>query len=191
MSLLSATRTIRPGRSGRGSFCALWGHRLLSAISTSTQPNLARRLDAAAERPAWSRFSSTATPSFGTRWRSRNIYEDYPQVWPPDRRDRARARSLSAEVHSGMNALREAMPVNARGRNRIAKRSAAVAADIERVESIWAGAGQRANGPWLFGEFCAADIMFAPVALRFQTYAVELIGQSKLYYEALLSHQLT
>jgi hypothetical protein len=26
--------------------------------------------------------------------------------------------------------------------------------------------------------------------LRFQTYAVELIGQSKLYYEALLSHQL-
>ena len=89
-----------------------------------------------------------------------------------------------------MNALRDAMPVNARGRDRLAKRSPAVSADIERVLSIWARGAQRASGPWLFGEFCAADIMFAPIALRFQTYGVELTGPPKLYYHALLSHPL-
>ena len=29
-------------------------------------------------------------------------------------------------------------------------------------------------GPWLFGRFCAADAMFAPVAVRFRTFNVEL-----------------
>ena len=118
------------------------------------------------------------------------LFEVYPQIWPSDRRDRARARSLSGEVHSSFNALRDAMPVNARGRNRLAERSTAVIADIARVRAIWAQTGDRATGPWLFGEFCAADIMFAPVASRFQTYDVELEDKAKAYKEILLKHPL-
>ena len=54
-------------------------------------------------------------------------------VWPVDRAARARARSYSGEVHSGFNALRAAMPVNTRGRRRMANRTADVDADIARI----------------------------------------------------------
>src|SRR5690242_2367534 len=47
-----------------------------------------------------------------------HLYESHPAVWPVDRFDRARARSLSGEIHSSFSALRAAMPVNTRARNR-------------------------------------------------------------------------
>ena len=118
------------------------------------------------------------------------LYETHPQIWPRDRKDRARARSLCGEVHSGFSALRNAMPVNARGRNRIAERSPAVLSDIARAQTIWSRTGERSDGPWLFGAFCAADIIFAPVALRFQTYDVALTGQAQTYFNTLLAHPL-
>jgi glutathione S-transferase len=118
------------------------------------------------------------------------LYEEYPQIWPQDYARRARARSYSGEVHSGFNALREAMPVNVRGRNRLARRTAAVDADIARVCEIWGTAGHYSEGSWLFGSFCAADIMFAPVAARFQTYDVTPIAAAAGYFELLLTHPL-
>jgi glutathione S-transferase len=117
------------------------------------------------------------------------LYERYPEVWPADSADRARARSYCGELHSSFNAVRDAMPVNARGRNRLAKRTPEVIADIERAFTIWSRAGN-SNAPWLFGAFCAADVMFAPVALRFQTYAVEVPAKASSYYRALLNHPL-
>ena len=119
-----------------------------------------------------------------------HLYERHPAIWPADRTERARARSYCGEVHSSLHALREAMPVNTRGRNRVANRTTAVDADIERVIAIWSPAGQRADGPWLFGQFCAADVMFAPIASRFLTYGVALEGTSKFYMDMLLSHAL-
>jgi glutathione S-transferase len=118
------------------------------------------------------------------------LYEHFPQVWPSDPKDRARARSYSGELHSGFNALRNAMPMNSRGRNRLAKTTPDVLADINRVFTIWSRAGCGRDGPWLFGTFCAADIMFAPVALRFQTYAVDVPSNASPYYRALLGHPL-
>ena len=119
-----------------------------------------------------------------------HLYETYSRIWPADRQDRARARSYSGEVHSSLNALREAMPVNTRARNRVAVRTPAVEADIDRVMAIWSLAGKRPGSPWLFDEFCAADIMFAPVASRFLTYCVSLDGSAQAYMEALLTHPL-
>lgn len=118
------------------------------------------------------------------------LYEQCPALWPGDRFMRARARSYAGEVHSGLNALREAMPVNARGRNRRAARTQAVEDDIARVAAIWETAGGHPEGPWLFGRFNAADIMFAPVASRFQTYGVSLEGRAARYLERMLSHPL-
>lgn len=118
-----------------------------------------------------------------------HLYETCPRIWPADRQDRARARSYSGEVHSSLNALREAMPVNTRGRNRVARRTPAVEADLARVMTIWSRTG-RSDTSWLFGDFCAADIMFAPVATRFQTYGVEPQGTCASYMRALLSHPL-
>ena len=118
------------------------------------------------------------------------LYEQFSQVWPVDPKDRARARSYFGELHSGFNALRDAMPLNARGRKRLAKRTPEVITDIERVFTIWSRAGRPNDGPWLFATFCAADIMFAPVALRFQTYAVDVPNYASAYYRMLLSHPL-
>ena len=48
--------------------------------------------------------------------------------------------------------------------------------NIARVERIFSSARQQfgQDGPWLFGRFCAADAMFAPVCLRFRSYGVVL-----------------
>jgi glutathione S-transferase len=116
------------------------------------------------------------------------LYERHPAVWPKDPHERARARSFSGEIHSSFNSLRAAMPVNTRARGRRADRTAEVEADIARVVQIWNA--RNGGSPWLFGSFSGADIMFAPIATRFQTYGVKLEGPAKAYMDRLLEHPL-
>jgi glutathione S-transferase len=112
------------------------------------------------------------------------LHELYPKhgVWPADPQLRARARSVAAEMHSGFLALRGAMPMNIRSRYPSKGMNPDVAKDIARISAIWAAA----KGPFLFGEFSAADAFYAPVATRFVTYAVELKGAAQKYQKALL-----
>lgn len=113
------------------------------------------------------------------------------RLWPKKKEYRAIARSLCGEVHSGLTALREAMPVNTRARNLKTDISENVIDDIQRVSNIWNKASSLKNGEWLFGEFSAVDIFFAPVATRFQTYGVEIEGKEAANYQKrLLSHPL-
>src|SRR5262245_35133879 len=114
------------------------------------------------------------------------LYELSPKIWPTGAFDRARARSYTGEVHSGLNAIRAAMPCNTRARDRVAQRTVEVDAEIARVASIWNSGG----GNWLFGDFCAADIMFAPVAARFRTFGISLTGVANDYFQRLLGHPL-
>jgi glutathione S-transferase len=58
--------------------------------------------------------------------------------------------------------------------------------EISRVCEIWA----TSPDAWLFGEFSAADVMFAPVAARFRTYEVHLEGPARRYWARLLAHPL-
>jgi glutathione S-transferase len=108
--------------------------------------------------------------------------------WPADPRARARARSVSAEMHSGFAALRNALPMNCRVRYPGYPLTEAVRADVARIEACWADCRARfgAGGPFLFGEFTIADAMFAPVALRFRSYDVALGGESRAYQRAVL-----
>ena len=103
-------------------------------------------------------------------------------IWPADSQLRARARSAAAEMHSGFRALRAAMPMNIRGRYPGKGMNDGVAKDIARISAIWAAAKR----PYLFGEFCAADAFYAPVATRLVTYGVELKGAAREYQQALL-----
>jgi len=118
-----------------------------------------------------------------------HLHEAHGGVWPAEAALRARARSLAGEVHSGLNALRAAMPVNTRARGRQATLTPEVQADIARVTEIWTTYPGR-HGPWLLGEFGAADIIFAPVATRFQTYGVALGRRAASYQAQLLAHPL-
>lgn len=108
------------------------------------------------------------------------LAEKHPQLWPGDRAQRAKARSISAEMHSGFAKLREHMSMNTRKRYPGKGRTPEVLADIARIDAIWS----EAKGPFLFGTFTAADAMYAPVVLRFRTYAVE--PRNEKYMQAVL-----
>ncbi len=109
-------------------------------------------------------------------------------VWPIDAQARARARSICAEMHAGFRALRNAMPMNIRGRYPGKGMNAEVATDIARISSLWEDARRQfgQGGRYLFGAFSAADAYYAPVATRFVTYGVTLAGTAKEYQAALL-----
>lgn len=111
------------------------------------------------------------------------LAEKEPRLWPAERTARARARSVAAEMHSGFPNLRNRMPMNVRRRFPGKGRNADVDAELRRIEGIW----EAAQGPFLFGPFCAADAMYAPVVLRFRTYEPPLSAASRAYMDAMLA----
>lgn len=119
------------------------------------------------------------------------LAERFPEagLWPDDPSARAVARSASAEMHAGFGALRSAMSMNLRGRYPGKGRTPECLKDIARVVALWTDCRQRygTGGGFLFGRFCIADAMYAPVALRFRTYAVELQGAARAYVDTLLA----
>jgi glutathione S-transferase len=130
-----------------------------------------------------------------TVWDSLAIVEYLAEVhpeaglWPADAGARAHARAISAEMHSGFSALRARMPMNLRKSLPGKGRGRDVEGDIERICALWRDcrATYGAGGPFLFGRFCAADVMYTPVATRFRTYAVELDEPSQAYVDAVLA----
>ena len=109
--------------------------------------------------------------------------------WPPDRRARAVARSVCAEMHSGFSILRSQWPMNARADNRHTAQNPERSADIARIEDLWADCRARfgGGGPWLFGDYSVADAMYAPVVLRFRTYGARLRETSAAYVATVLA----
>jgi len=100
------------------------------------------------------------------------------RLWPSEPAQRARARAVSAEMHSSFVALRTHMPMDIRARlperGAAAQRREDVASDITRILSLWSDCLDRSGGPFLFGDFSIADAMYAPVVTRFATYGVAL-----------------
>lgn len=102
------------------------------------------------------------------------VAEQHPSLWPAGKPERARARSVSAEMHSGFAALRRDMSMDVLADKRGQGHTPEALADAKRVQAIWAECLDRSGGPFLFGAFSIADAMFAPVVTRFRTYGVEL-----------------
>jgi glutathione S-transferase len=109
--------------------------------------------------------------------------------WPADRAARATARSACAEMHAGFTSLRSQWPMNARAEGRRTAPDPAREADIARIDALWTECRSRfgAGGPWLFGEYSAADAMFAPVVLRFRTYGARVNEVANTYMAAALA----
>jgi glutathione S-transferase len=110
-------------------------------------------------------------------------------VWPEDRKARAMARSVAAEMHAGFMGLRSACPMNLGKRYTARDRGEAVARDVARFSEIVREARGRfgEGGPFLFGEFSAADAMYAPLATRLDTYSIALDDTTRAYVDAILS----
>lgn len=128
-----------------------------------------------------------------TVWESLAICEyladKFPEkhLWPADLAARAVARSAATEMHAGFAALRTHMSMNCRKRLPGKGRTPEVLKDIERITGLWNDCRARfgQDGDFLLGRFSVADAMYAPVALRFVTYAVELDPVSAAYVKTI------
>jgi glutathione S-transferase len=109
--------------------------------------------------------------------------------WPEDEGARAVARSMSAEMHSGFSNLRRELPMNVRKSFPPVELSQPVREEVDRILQMWAQARARfgGTGDFLFGDWCAADIMYAPVVTRFITYGVPMPNFAGIYMKAVLS----
>ncbi len=115
------------------------------------------------------------------------LAELYPAVWPAAARARAFARCAAAEMHSGFQALRNTCSMTCGQRIRLHGVSAALAADLARLEALWSEGLARFGGPFLAGNaFGAADAFFAPVAFRLQTYSPPVSARAEAYAGRLL-----
>ena len=112
------------------------------------------------------------------------------RFWPKDEVARGMARSMAAEMHAGYTALRREFPMNTRKTFHDVTISEETRKDAVRILQTWAEARSRfgKDGPYLFGTFSAADIMFAPVVTRFVTYGFKLPGFAEIYAETIMAH---
>jgi glutathione S-transferase len=117
------------------------------------------------------------------------VAERFPEkrLWPEAREARARARSISAEMHSGFQDLRSRMTMNCSLRVTNVLFDKKVRREQARLVEIWREARERfgAGGPFLFGHFTVADAFFAPVTIRFTAYGVQLPPVAQQYVETI------
>jgi glutathione S-transferase len=130
-------------------------------------------------QPVWDSLAIAETVA--ERWPDKKL-------WPGEPAARSHARSISAEMHSGFAALREAMPMNCRAMGRKVSLTDAITADINRVLAIWADCRSRyaAGDGWLFEKFSIADAMYAPVVFRFRTYGIVMPQSASRYPERVM-----
>jgi len=120
------------------------------------------------------------------------LHEQFPQagLWPAASEARAHARAMAAEMHSGFEALRSALPMNIRQQYSGFYKSLAVRREITRIAEMWADCLRRfgGSGPFLFGAFNLVDAFFAPVVMRFVSYDVKLPAPLSAYVDAVRNH---
>ncbi|WP_310626583.1 glutathione S-transferase family protein [Limnohabitans sp.] len=140
-------------------------------------------------------------PALGTQaaiWDSLAICEylaeSYPDLhlWPVDKAARARARSVCAEMHSGLGQLRSHFPMNIEAHlpdvgARLLQEQAGLRTDLQRVVQMWQSALAHSNGPMLFGAFSIADAFFAPVCMRLRSYATPLPADIQAYVDRVVA----
>ncbi len=107
-------------------------------------------------------------------------------LWPRDALQRARARSLCAEMHAGFGGLRSHCTMNIEASlpevgRRLMAEQAAVRHDLARIDAIWSEHVGASGGPFLCGAFGIADAYYAPVVSRIRTYGLPLSAAARGY----------
>lgn len=122
------------------------------------------------------------------------LYEAYPelQLWPSDKATRARARSLCAEMHSGLSHLRSHCLMNIEAHlpevgARVLLEQAGLRTDLARVVNMWQIELAQNGGPMLFGKFSIADAFFAPVCMRIRSYALPVPDDVQAYVDRVVA----
>jgi glutathione S-transferase len=116
------------------------------------------------------------------------LNEKFPQaqLWPADAAQRARARSVSAEMHAGFMNLRNDCSMKiAEEKPDAAALRPETQAEVDRIVEIWSECLKASGGPFLFGKKpCIADCFYAPVVSRFRTYKIAAPPAVRPYMDA-------
>ena len=122
------------------------------------------------------------------------LAERFPekQLWPVDARARAHARSVCAEMHAGFGALRSHFGMNIEAvlpevGARVLAEQPEVRENVARIVTMWNELLEQHGGPMLFGAFGVADAFYAPVVMRFRTYAVPVPPPVAAYMQRLVA----
>jgi glutathione S-transferase len=116
------------------------------------------------------------------------LAERHAGVWPAASDARAWARCASAEMHSGFSALRAQCSMNCGIRVQLQEIPQSLRGDLARIDELWNEGLTRFGGPFLAGsKFSAVDAMYAPVALRAQTYGLPWSANGAAYAQRLLA----
>lgn len=110
------------------------------------------------------------------------------RLWPELAEDRARARAMSAEMHSGFRHVRRKMPMNCRRVVTGFEPDLDTRIEVNRLVQLFEDALQVSGGPCLYGEFGVADAMFVPIASRLTTYGVRVPEDSAAWISRVLEH---
>ncbi len=113
-------------------------------------------------------------------------------LWPRDAKQRARARSVCAEMHSGFSALRNSFGMNIEASlpevgARVLDENAGARAELARMIALWSDALALSGGPFLFGDYSIADAYFAPVVMRMRTYALPVPADVAAYVDRMVA----
>ena len=122
------------------------------------------------------------------------VAEAHPEkaLWPQDKANRAHARAITAEMHSGFQALRNACPMNieadlAEVGQGLWQENADLRADVAYLEAMW-GELLADGREFLFGSFCIADAFYAPVVMRLKGYGLPVNGVTQAYMARIQAH---
>ncbi len=112
-------------------------------------------------------------------------------LWPQDVKQRAHARCIVAEMHSGFPGLRNACGMNIRAHlvdvgKRLWQDNAELRQDVARIEQIWSERPE--VNSFLCGEFSITDAFYAPVVTRLMTYALPVSESTQQYMHTMLQH---
>ena len=129
-------------------------------------------------------------------WESMAIIETLAELapdmkfWPEDFAARAMAKSVSAQMHAGFFRLRRDMPMDLRNNLPGQNHTEGALGDAAKITALWTACLERfgGTGPYLFGDWSAADMMYAPVVGRLRTFGVPTNNICENYMDAVLAH---
>lgn len=104
-------------------------------------------------------------------------------LYPKSTFERALARSLCAELHSGFINLRSQCPFSLNQETPTSEFSSDVNNELTRIESIF----ELAQLPFMFNSAGIIDAFYSILAFRLQTYGIKFHGKAGAYQESLLS----
>lgn len=122
------------------------------------------------------------------------LAETHPHLplWPSNQQQRAHARVICAEMHSGFPVLRSLCPMNIEAQlsevgKTLWQEHEALRQEVAYLHQMWGSLLADGRG-FLFGEFGIADAFYAPVVSRLHTYGLPLKQPVKDYCERVQAH---